>query len=185
MTSPNSSPLPEKLDNAVVVQNLTRKFGNFTAVDSISFSIPRGEIFGLLGPNGAGKTTTMRMLCGILQPTSGTATILGYDVTTQPEQVKQRIGYMSQKFALYDDLTVAENLNFYASLYSVPRARLKDRVAELVAMAGLQGHEKQRAAARGGSAWLWPVLLSTSPPCFSWMNPPQVLTLFPAASFGH
>ena len=116
MTSPNLTPVPEKIDAAVVVNNLTRKFGNFTAVDSISFSIPRGEIFGLLGPNGAGKTTTMRMLCGILQPTSGTATILGYDVTTQPEEVKQRIGYMSQKFALYDDLTVAENLNFYASL---------------------------------------------------------------------
>ena len=152
MNALNLSPQLEKLDFAVVVHNLTRRFGNFTAVDGLSFSIPRGEIFGLLGPNGAGKTTTMRMLCGILQPTSGSAKVLGYDVTTQPEEVKQRIGYMSQKFALYDDLTVAENLNFYASLYSVPRVRLKDRVAELVAMAGLQGHEKQRAANLSG-AW--------------------------------
>ena len=150
----NAAPVPPvtSREPAVVVNNLTRKFGHFTAVDGLTFNIPRGEIFGLLGPNGAGKTTTIRMLCGILQPTSGNATVLGYDVTTRPEEVKQRIGYMSQKFALYDDLTVVENLNFYASIYSVPRPRLKDRVAELVAMAGLQGHEKQRTVNLSG-AW--------------------------------
>jgi ABC-2 type transport system ATP-binding protein len=137
---------------AMVVSSLTRKFGDFTAVDSISFSIPRGEIFGLLGPNGAGKTTTIRMLCGILTPTTGSASVMGYDVASQPEEVKKRIGYMSQKFALYDDLTVIENLDFYAALYSVPENILKSRLAELVAMAGLEGHEKQRAANLSG-AW--------------------------------
>lgn len=152
MTGPIPSPIPTSREVAVEVKDLTRKFGHFTAVDRLSFNIPRGEIFGLLGPNGAGKTTTIRMLCGILQPTSGGATVLGYDIKTQSEEVKQRIGYMSQKFALYDDLTVVENLNFYASIYSVPRSHLKDRVAELVAMAGLQGHEKQRTVNLSG-AW--------------------------------
>ncbi|MBA4421153.1 MAG: multidrug ABC transporter ATP-binding protein [Anaerolinea sp.] len=145
-------PLTPQADLAVEVRELTKRFGHFTAVDHVSFSIPRGEIFGLLGPNGAGKTTTMRMLCGILRPTSGSASILGMDVTTHPEEVKQRIGYMSQKFALYDDLTVTENLSFYASIYSVPRVILKDRVDSLVVMSGLQGREKQRTASLSG-AW--------------------------------
>ena len=144
-------PTPQA-DLAIEVRELTKRFGHFTAVDHVSFSISRGGIFGLLGPNGAGKTTTMRMLCGILQPTSGSASILGLDVTTHPEEVKQRIGYMSQKFALYDDLTVAENLSFYASIYSVPRVILKDRVDSLVAMSGLQGREKQRTSSLSG-AW--------------------------------
>lgn len=137
---------------AVQVQDLTKKFGSFTAVDHVSFSIPRGGIFGLLGPNGAGKTTTIRMMCGIMTPTSGTASILGVDVTKHPEEAKKLIGYMSQKFALYDDLTVVENLTFYASIYSVPRATRKERVAELVAMAGLTGREKQGTASLSG-AW--------------------------------
>lgn len=145
-------PPSPQADLAVEVRELTKRFGHFTAVDHVNFSIPRGKIFGLLGPNGAGKTTTIRMLCGILQPTSGSASILGMDVTTRPEEVKQRIGYMSQKFALYDDLTVAENLSFYASIYSVPRSMLKDRVASLVAMAGLQEREKQRTSSLSG-AW--------------------------------
>ena len=137
---------------AVDVRGLTKKFGNFTAVDNVSFSIPRGEIFGLLGPNGAGKTTTIRMLCGIMTPSSGSASILGYDVVRQPEEIKKNIGYMSQKFALYDDLTVNENLVFYAGIYSLPRAAIKSRVAELVEMAGLTGHEKQPAHSLSG-AW--------------------------------
>lgn len=152
MMIPTSQAKTDQIDLAVKVDQLTRKFGHFTAVDGLTFTIPRGEIFGLLGPNGAGKTTTIRMLCGILQPTSGDATVLGYDIKTQPEEVKQRIGYMSQKFALYDDLTVVENLNFYASIYSVPRTNIKDRVAELVAMAGLIGYEKQRTVNLSG-AW--------------------------------
>ncbi len=96
------------------VQGLTKKFGNFTAVDHVSFTVQPGEVLGYLGPNGSGKTTTIRMLCGLMTPTEGTARILGIDVTKNPEAVKPHIGYMSQKFALYDDLTVLENLQFYA-----------------------------------------------------------------------
>ncbi len=139
-------------ENAIEAVNLTKRFGDFTAVHQVSFDIPQGEILGLLGPNGAGKTTTMRMLCGILLPTGGEARVLGYDVARQPEEVKRRIGYMSQKFALYNDLTVSENLDFYAHLYGVPRQKLKSRLAGLIEMAGLRGHEKQRAAEISG-AW--------------------------------
>lgn len=104
---------------AVVLRELTKKFGDFTAVDSISLSVNRGEIFGFLGANGAGKSTTIRMLCGILKPTSGTGTVGGVDITRTPEKVKDFIGYMSQKFSLYDDLTIGENLHFYAGIYGV------------------------------------------------------------------
>jgi ABC-2 type transport system ATP-binding protein len=108
----------------------------------VSFSVPRGEIFGLLGPNGAGKTTTIRILCGILLPTRGRASVLGFDVARQPEEIKKRIGYMSQKFSLYGDLTPQENLDFYASIYAVPRAERARRVADLIEMAGLSEHRK-------------------------------------------
>lgn len=138
--------------NAVEVQALSKRFGQFTAVDQVSFAIPTGEIFGLLGPNGAGKSTTMRMLCGILLPSSGDAKVLGYDVARQPEEVKKRIGYMSQKFALYNDLTVEENLDFYARIYGVDAARRGPRLEELLRMAGLLGHERQRTANLSG-AW--------------------------------
>jgi ABC-2 type transport system ATP-binding protein len=139
-------------ENAVVVDHLTKKFGSFVAADQVNFVIPKGEIFGLLGPNGAGKTTTIRMLCGILLPTAGEARVLGFDVARQPEEVKKRIGYMSQKFALYDDLTVFENLDFYAHLYGVSREKSKTRLEGLIEMAGLRGHEKERTANLSG-AW--------------------------------
>lgn len=139
-------------ENAVEVNALQKKFGDFTAVDSVSFTIPRGEIFGLLGPNGAGKTTTIRMLCGLLVPTAGEAQVVGFDVAHQPENVKKRIGYMSQHFSLYNDLTAYENLDFYARIYEVPAAQRKNRIAELVKMAGLKGHEKERASNLSG-AW--------------------------------
>jgi ABC-2 type transport system ATP-binding protein len=139
-------------ENAVEVHHLTKKFGSFTAVDQVNFIIPKGEIFGLLGPNGAGKTTTIRMLCGILLPTAGEARILGYDIAHQPEEVKKRVGYMSQKFALYNDLTVFENLDFYAHLYGVSRPKYKTRLEGLIEMAGLRGHEKERTANLSG-AW--------------------------------
>lgn len=139
-------------ENAVEVHQLTKKFGSFTAVDQVSFIIPKGEIFGLLGPNGAGKTTTIRMLCGILLPTAGEARVLGFDVARQAEEVKKRIGYMSQKFALYSDLTVFENLDFYAHLYGVPREKYKARLESLIEMAGLRGHEKERTTNLSG-AW--------------------------------
>jgi ABC-2 type transport system ATP-binding protein len=124
---------------AVKVANLTRTFGSFVAVDHISFEVEKGEIFGFLGPNGAGKSTTIRMLCGIVPPSSGTATVAGYEVTTSPDRVKSRIGYMSQRFSLYDDLTVAENLRFYAGIYQITAQEFhqsKERLLRLVALEG-------------------------------------------------
>src|SRR5512141_1472125 len=121
------------------VLGLTKKFGDFTAVDHVSFTVQPGEVIGYLGPNGSGKTTTIRMLCGLMVPTSGTAKIMGIDVSKDPEGVKPHIGYMSQKFALYDDLTVLENLQFYAGVYDVPEAEEPARLAEILQMAGLTG----------------------------------------------
>ncbi len=136
MTQPNASP-------AIEVHGLTKKFGDFTAVNNISFSVPRGEIFGFLGPNGAGKTTTIRMLLGLLTPTSGSATVIGFDVVKQAEAMRRRIGYMSQKFSLYNDLRVDENLNFYGGVYGVRGKRLKERKKYILEMAGLTGRERE------------------------------------------
>lgn len=111
----------EKLKNAIEAENLTKRFGDFTATDHITFSVAEGEIFGFLGANGAGKTTAMRMLCGLSKPTEGHATVAGFDVYRQAEQVKRHIGYMSQKFALYDDLTVSENLRLFGGIYGLLR----------------------------------------------------------------
>ncbi len=124
------------------VVGLTKKFGSFTAVDHVAFTVQPGEVLGYLGPNGSGKTTTIRMLCGLITPTEGTARILGIDVTKNPEEVKSHIGYMSQKFALYDDLTVLENLRFYAGVYDVPEAEEKNRIDEVLHMAGLETRTK-------------------------------------------
>ena len=124
------------------VEGLTKKFGNFTAVNRVSFTVQPGEVLGYLGPNGSGKTTTIRMLCGLMKPTEGTAKILGIDVTRNPEAVKPHIGYMSQKFALYDDLTVLENLQFYAGVYDVPEEDEPRRLDEILQMAGLKGRER-------------------------------------------
>jgi ABC-2 type transport system ATP-binding protein len=124
------------------VLGLTKKFGDFTAVNHVSFSVQPGEVLGYLGPNGSGKTTTIRMLCGLMRPTEGTAKIMGIDVTESPEAVKPHIGYMSQKFALYDDLTVLENLQFYAGVYDVPVAEERARLDEILHMAGLENRQK-------------------------------------------
>jgi ABC-2 type transport system ATP-binding protein len=129
-------------DNAIETNLLTKRYGNFTAVDKVSFYIPKGEIFGLLGPNGAGKTTMIRMLCGITLPSEGQGHVLGYDIAKQPEEIKKRIGYMSQKFSLYNDLTPVENLVFYASIYGVPRKARASRVAELIELAGLADYTR-------------------------------------------
>ena len=129
--------------HAVQAENLTKKFGAFVAVDRVTFTVDRGTIFGFLGPNGAGKTTTIRMLLGLLKPTSGTATVLGYDIVRQTGEVKRRIGYMSQRFSLYDDLTVDENLNFYGRTYGVRGGRLKVRKEYVLQMAGLTGRERE------------------------------------------
>jgi len=125
--------------DAIVVKDLTRRFGKFVAVDHVSFDVRQGEIFGFLGSNGAGKSTTIRMLCGLLKPTSGTATVGGVDVTRDPEGVKARIGYMSQKFSLYEKLTVDQNIRFYAGLYGIPDDRYAERRRFVIEMAGLDG----------------------------------------------
>src|SRR6185312_8316265 len=114
-------------DKAISVDHLTKKFGGFTAVDSISFEVNRGEIFGFLGANGAGKTTAMRMLCGLSKPTTGKAVVAGFDVYHQSEQIKKNIGYMSQKFSLYEDLTVKENIRFYAGIYGKSNEFIKEK----------------------------------------------------------
>lgn len=155
--------------NAVEVKNLTKRFGRFSAVNNISFYIPRGEIFGLLGPNGAGKTTTIRMLCGLLLPDSGSATVLGYDVARHPEDVKRQIGYMSQKFSLYDDLTALENMNFYADIYGVPAKERSARVDHLIEISGLKGVERELTRALSG-AWRQRLALA----CAIVHNPPML-----------
>src|SRR4030042_3012982 len=123
-----------KQDNSftVIVENLTRNFGEFTAVKNVSFKVKRGEIFGFLGANGAGKTTTIRMLCGLLLPTSGKAFVAGFDVYTQSEKIKKNIGYMSQKFSLYEDLTVRENILFYGGIYGLNRRQIKQKTEALL-----------------------------------------------------
>ena len=125
---------------AVTVENLEKRFGDFQAVNKVSFQVKRGEIFGFLGPNGAGKSTTMRMLCGIIVPTAGKANIIGFDVFTEAEQIKSHIGYMSQKFSLYEDLTVEENIDFYSGIYQIPQDEKKARKEWVVKMSGLEEH---------------------------------------------
>ncbi len=125
--------------NSITVENLTKKFGDFTAVDRVSFNVKKGEIFGFLGANGAGKTTVIKMLCGLLASPSGEATVAGYNINTEPENIKRTIGYMSQKFSLYNDLTVGENLNFFGGVYGLKNSILKDRIQWAVEMAGLTG----------------------------------------------
>jgi len=132
------------------VEHLTKRYGDLVAVKDVSFEVQRGEVFAFLGPNGSGKSTTIRMLCGILEPTSGHGEVLGFDIVQEAEQLKQHIGYMSQRFALYEDLTVRENLEFYAGAYQVPASGLKRRIDELIAMAGLSGRERQLAAHLSG-----------------------------------
>lgn len=123
---------------AVRVEGLTRMFGDFTAVDNISLAIEKGEIFGFLGPNGAGKSTTIKMLCGLLQPTGGKGFVGGNDITTESEEIKKHIGYMSQKFSLYDDLTVEENINFFSGIYKVSREKKRGRMEWVLEMSGLK-----------------------------------------------
>ena len=125
-------------NTAVVADRLFRRFGDFIAVNNVSLTVERGEIFGFLGPNGAGKSTTIRILCGLLKPSSGEALVGGLSVNTHSEEIKQHIGYMSQKFSLYDDLSVEENLDFYAGIYSVPKRIRAERKNEVLRMAGLE-----------------------------------------------
>jgi ABC-2 type transport system ATP-binding protein len=137
-------------ENAIEVKNLTKKFKDFTAVDNVSFEVRKGEIFGFLGANGAGKSTTIRMLCGLLSSTSGTATVAGFDINKDPDKVKENIGYMSQKFSLYEDLTVKENIEFFGGIYGLSRDKIKERMAWVLEMAGLTGREDSLSSELAG-----------------------------------
>ena len=128
--------------NSIEIKSLTKKFGDFTSVDNISFDVKKGEIFGFLGANGAGKSTTIKMLCGILEPTSGDAMVGGYSIVKDPDMVKKNIGYMSQRFSLYNDLTVEENINFFGGVYGLEGKELKDRKIWVLEIANLKGKEK-------------------------------------------
>jgi ABC-2 type transport system ATP-binding protein len=138
------------VQDPVVVRSLSRRFGDIVAVRDVTFEVHRGEIFGMLGPNGAGKSTTLRMLCGILDPSGGRATVVGFDVGEQPERVKENIGYMTQRFSLYEDLTVEENLRFYAGVYGLSRKQRRDRVAEEIDRSGLADRRKQLSGTLSG-----------------------------------
>src|SRR3990172_1704370 len=153
-SSPACPPTPRSYDErwgalmteyAVITEGLTRRFGTLTAVDHLDLHVKAGELYGFLGPNGAGKSTTLRMLCGILEPSDGNGTVLGIDLRRDPERVKSAIGYMSQKFSLYDDLTAEENLTFYARAYMVPRSERAARTAQMIRLADLSCQEKKQA----------------------------------------
>jgi ABC-2 type transport system ATP-binding protein len=145
----------------IVTDRLSRRFGDLVAVRDVSFTVKAGEIFGVLGPNGAGKSTTIRMLCGILDPSSGEGRVVGYDIRTQAERVKERIGYMTQRFSLYEDLSVEENLRFYAGIYGVPLRRRTARVNEVIERAGLGGRRRQIAGTLSGG-WKQRVALASA-----------------------
>jgi ABC-2 type transport system ATP-binding protein len=145
-----TAPLQDTSGLAISAEHLVRRFGHVTAVQDVSFSVKKGEIFGFLGPNGSGKTTVIKMLTGLLPLTAGDAHVQGLDVRKDPEAVRERIGYMSQKFSLYDDLTVAENLQFYGRIYSLPPDRLKRRINEIVELNGLSPYLDRLAAQLSG-----------------------------------
>lgn len=156
---------------SIVVEQLLKRFESFTAVNQVSFQVRSGEIFGLLGPNGSGKSTIIRMLCGLLTPSSGAATVVGFDVARQAEQVREHIGYMSQKFSLYNDLTALENLQFFAGLYGVKGSALNERIAWALKMAGLAGSERSLTGELSGG-WKQRLALGSAV-----LHRPQVLFL--------
>jgi len=145
----------------IETEHLSRRFGSLVAVRDVSLSVRRGEIFGVLGPNGAGKSTTIRMLCGILNPSGGRGSVVGFDIARDAERIKERIGYMTQRFSLYEDLTVEENLLFYAGIYGVPRSRRRARVDEVLGHSGLVGRQRQLAGTLSGG-WKQRVALASA-----------------------
>ncbi len=147
MRDPSSTPV----EPVIAVEDLTKRFGDFTAVDHLSFTVQRGEIFGFLGPNGAGKSTTIRMLCGLLTPGAGRAWVGGFEVGSEPERVRAIIGYMSQRFSLYRDLTVRENIAFFGGVYGLYGKRLREREKVAMTMAGLHGLEDRLAGTLSGA----------------------------------
>jgi ABC-2 type transport system ATP-binding protein len=174
-------------ENAVVAEVLVKRFGAFAAVDGISFETGRGEIFGFLGPNGSGKSTTIRILCGLLKPTSGRVIVAGHDVSANAELVRQSIGYMSQKFSLYNDLTVKENLRFYGGMYGVSGAPLREAIAATLEMAGLTDMESIPVATLSAG---WNSISRSAARCCtvrrlcSWMSPPREWIRLRDDSFG-
>jgi len=160
----------------IVAEHLQRRFGDLQAVRDVSLEIFRGEIFGVLGPNGAGKSTTIRMLCGILDPSGGRGTVVGFDVATQAERIKERIGYMTQRFSLYEDLTVQENLRFYAGLYGVPSAARRARVEQVLERTGLDRRRRQLSGTLSGG-WKQRVALA----CATIHEPPLLFLDEPTA----
>jgi ABC-2 type transport system ATP-binding protein len=157
-------------------EHLSRSFGSLVAVRDVSLDVRRGEIFGILGPNGAGKSTTIRMLCGILDPTGGSGTVVGFDIVRQAERVKERIGYMTQRFSLYEDLTVSQNLTFYAGIYGVPLRKIRARVTEVLESTGLTDRRKQLAGTLSGG-WKQRVALA----CATIHEPPLLFLDEPTA----
>jgi ABC-type sugar transport system ATPase subunit len=168
---------------AITARGLTRRFGKFLAVDRVSFEVERGEIFGYLGANGAGKSTTIRMLCGLLEPSAGQATVAGQDVGRAPEAVKASIGYMSQKFSLYLDLPVEENLAFFGGAYGLSGAALRSRVVAR-RRAWRPGPPPAPCPAASASGWPWPAPSSTGRRSSSWTSPPPAWTRCRAATSG-
>src|SRR5688572_2083915 len=166
----------ESDDFVVRAEHLSRRFGHLVAVRDVSLSVRRGEIFGVLGPNGAGKSTTIRMLCGILDPSSGKGTVVGFDIAKESESIKQRIGYMTQRFSLYEDLTVEENMRFYAGVYGVKRAQRRARIDEVVAESGLAERRAQVAGTLSGG-WKQRVALA----CATIHQPPLLFLDEPTA----
>ncbi len=148
--TPPNEPEISGAEDPIVVEELIKKFGNFTAVDQVSFRVHSGEVFGWLGPNGAGKTTTIRMLLGLLQPSGGQMRVLGFDPVTQTKAMQARVGYMSQLFTLYNDLTAQENIRFYGKVYGLTPSELKQRQVEIIQMAGLEGRENALTANLSG-----------------------------------
>jgi len=163
-------------DPIIETRGLSRRFGALVAVRDVSLTVRRGEIFGVLGPNGAGKSTTIRMLCGILDPTSGGGTVVGHEIARDAERIKQSIGYMTQRFSLYEDLTVLENARFYAGIYGVPRARRRARIEEGLEQAGLVGRRDQIAGTLSGG-WKQRVALA----CATIHDPPLLFLDEPTA----
>ena len=142
--------MPDNHTYAVTLKDLSKRFGDFIAVNRVSLDVKKGEIFGFLGPNGAGKSTTIRMLCGILPPTSGSGKVAGFDIVREAEEIKKNIGYMNQRFSLYEDLTVEENINFYSGIYRIPAAKKMERKEWVIEMAGLMKHRHSKTAVLSG-----------------------------------
>lgn len=155
----------------IIAEHLSRRFGDFIAVDDLTFDVGRGEVFGFLGANGAGKTTAIRMLCGLLKPSSGSAVVAGYDVARKPEQVKRRIGYMSQRFSLYNDLTVSENLELFGTIYGLGRSALRERMTEMYAKLNM-GELKDQLVGGLPPGWKQKIALSAA-----MLHRPEVLFL--------